>query len=153
MSIPVMTKKLGRKQLARRFDEQHGKCCYCDGDAWLWFRESPEQARTRLGIPGNVPGTAKMLRAAKATREHLHRVTDGGKNGVENIKMACMYCNSQRWENDPDVHRIDMQVLVAAGLHPTNRPKVIDDLRTHRKLGNRAIKLLRGGKSIEEIGQ
>jgi hypothetical protein len=147
-----VNKKLGRRQLARRFDEQYGKCCYCDGDTWLHFRETKEQARLRLGIPLNAPGSAKMLRAAKATREHLHRVAEGGKNGFANIKMACMFCNSQRWENEPEVHRIDMQVLVAAGLHPTNRPGVVDDLKNHRKLGNRAIRLLRAGKPITTEG-
>ena len=144
-----MNKTRGRQQLARRFDEQGGKCCYCDGDTWLPMRESPDKARARLGIPSDTSGSRKILRAARATREHVHRVADGGSNATGNIKMACMYCNSQRWENDLDVHRIDMQVLVAAGLHPTNRPKVIDSLVEHRKRGNRAIGLLRAGKPLE----
>ncbi len=146
-----MNKTRGRQQLARRFDEQHGKCCYCDGDTWMPRRETREQASLRLGVPIATPGSAKMLRAARATREHVHRRADGGKDGFSNIKMACMYCNSQRWENDLDVHRIDMQVLVAAGLHPTNRPRAVDDLKEHRKRGNRAIKLLRAGKPLDEV--
>lgn len=89
-----------------------------------------------------------MLRASMGTREHVKRRADGGSNGGHNIKMACQYCNSQRWETDPDEHRVDMQVLVAAGLHPTNRPTVILDHQAHIKAGNRAVRLLRKGQPI-----
>ena len=46
------------------------------------------------------------------------------------------------------IHRIDMQVLVAAGLHPTNRPRVLDDAASHIKRGLKAIRKLRAGKAI-----
>lgn len=134
-----------KRQLVRAFDAQNGRCCYCDGACWLPQRESGMQARARLGIPVGVDGAAKMLRAARATREHLKRRVDGGGD-ADNIAMACHACNVRRGDSEPDVHRIDMQVLVAAGLHPTNRPAhTVADPRGHLKRGLKALKKLRRG--------
>lgn len=134
-----------KRQLVRAFDAQRGLCCYCDGRCWLPTREHPRQARARLGIPSDVPGSKKMLTAAQATREHLKRRADGGGD-ADNIAMACHACNVRRGDSEPDVHRIDMQVLVAAGLHPTNRPAhTVADPRGHLKRGLKALKKLRAG--------
>ncbi|HEY6029952.1 MAG TPA: HNH endonuclease [Gaiellaceae bacterium] len=134
-----------KRQLARAFDAQRGACCYCDGACWLSQREHREKARKRLGIPAGVVGATKMLRAALATREHLKRRADGGTD-ADNLAMACQACNVRRGDSEPDVHRIDMQVLVAAGLHPTNRPPhAVADPKDHLKRGLKALKKLRRG--------
>lgn len=139
-----MGKSQNRNYLVRLFDKQNGACCYCDGQAWLRSRETAAQAALRLGIPWGADGFHKMLTAAEATREHIKRRADGGTNSG-NLKMACQACNTMRHESPSDVHRIDMQVLVAAGLHPTNRPRVLDTPREHIKAGLRALKKLRAG--------
>lgn len=135
------------RTLRRLFDAQSGLCCYCDGPTWMVGREKRVDMLARLGIPAGADGTHKMLAACTATREHLKRRADGGTN-ADNLKMACGYCNTTRHGSDPDVHRIDMQVLVAAGLHPTNRPRIVDSPREHIKRGLKALKKLRAGKPI-----
>lgn len=142
-----MSTPSSKRRLAKLFDAQGGRCCYCDGATWLPDRETKKQAKTRLGIPDAGHGSTKMLRAARATREHLVRRIDGGKN-VNNLKMACQVCNSTRWDAEPDVHRIDMQVLVAAGLHPTNRPKIVDSPQAHIQRGLKALRKLRAGQPL-----
>lgn len=124
---------------------------YCDGPTWLPSRETKAAAAARLGIPLRQSGTSKTLRVSRATREHIRRKADGGSNSSGNIRMACGFCNSARWESPPDVHRVDMQVIVAAGLHPTNRPGAILDHAAHIKKGNRAIRLLRQGITPDKI--
>lgn len=143
-----MTKK--RNQLTQLFDDQNGFCCYCDGAMWLPGRERQDAARTRLGIPNHAAGSKKMLIAAKATREHIQRAVDGGTNALKNLKAACNACNVRRMDSDPDVHRMDMQVMVAAGLHPTNRPKIILDHAAHMRAGRLALRKLRKGVMPEE---
>lgn len=104
----------------------------------------------RFGLMPGIPGTSKLMRGAVATREHIVRIVDGGSHGA-NVKMACGACNTLRGDHDMDVHRSDMQVLVRAGLHPTNRPKQkIADLRRYYKSGLKALRKLRAGKPIEE---
>ena len=137
-----------RRHLARMFDAQNGICCYCDGATWLPGRESKIEAKARLGIQQGVNAGTKMLRLAAATREHLKRRVDGGRN-MNNLTMACAACNSLRLDSTPEVHRVDMQVLVAAGLHPVNRPTLIDDPKAHIKRGLKALKKLRAGQPIQ----
>lgn len=136
-----------KRQLLRLFDKQCGRCCYCGGDTWLPGKETKVQAKIRLGIPLVGNGGTKLVRASVATREHIKRRVDGGKNS-NNLAMACNACNTFRLESPPDVHRIDMQVLVAAGLHPTNRPKILDSPKDHIKRGLRALRKLRAGQPI-----
>lgn len=138
-----MARRFTRK-LARLFDQQQGLCYYCDGRTWLLGRESKQNARERLLIPAG-PHAEKVLRDATATTEHLLRRIDGGTDAKHNLKMACQSCNSRRGATSAAKHRIDMQVLVAAGLHPVNRPPVIDCLKEHRRRGLRALDLLRRG--------
>jgi hypothetical protein len=137
-----------RRQLVSLYVEQDGRCWYCDGRTWLVGAESADQVRARLQIPKGVPWAAKMLRSAMATREHIVRKVDGGRD-AGNLKMACHACNVRRGDSPPDVHRIDMQVLVAAGLHPTNRTALADDPRLHIKAGLKALKKLRVGEPIQ----
>lgn len=143
-----MTKRSQKAQLSQLFDEQNGSCCYCDGPTWLYPRETRQAAMKRFGIPAGVPGCGKMIIAARATREHVVRIADGGKGG-SNITMACNACNVRRGTTPPDKHRADMLVLVRAGLHPTNRAAPVDQPQRHLKSGLKALKRLRAGKLIE----
>lgn len=136
--------KRSAKLLAKLFNAQNGLCYYCDGQAWMRQSEDMHAAAIRLCIP-NGSHAIKMLRDAEATKEHLLRRADGGTSSARNLKMACQCCNSRRGATPAAAHRIDMQVLVAAGLHPVNRPPVIDSIKEHRKRGLRAMQLLRRG--------
>lgn len=42
----------------------------------------------------------------KPTREHLHRICDGGDASGDNIVLACEYCNSAREDVSPEVWKI-----------------------------------------------
>lgn len=134
------------RTLKRLFDAQNKLCCYCDGPTWIAGGETRVDRNARLGVVDG-PGAGKLLAAMMATREHVKRRVDGGGN-ADNLMMACGYCNTTRHGSEPDVHRVDMQVLVAAGLHPTNRPRIVDSPRDHIKRGLKALKKLRAGKPI-----
>jgi hypothetical protein len=38
-----------------------------------------------------------------ATREHLKRKAEGGKDGIQNLAMACLECNGKRDDRAPEV--------------------------------------------------
>lgn len=42
----------------------------------------------------------------KPTREHLHRICDGGDASGDNIVLACEYCNNAREDVNPEVWKI-----------------------------------------------
>ncbi len=133
-----------RRQLAELYEAASGICCYCDGATWLAFREGRNAARRRLGIVAGTPGAGNALTAARATREHLIKRADGGTD-AGNLKLACLACNVRRGDSTPDEHRADMQKLVAAGLHPTNRPSAVPDPARHQRVGLKALRNLRAG--------
>lgn len=139
-----MSSPYTKKRLARLFHQQNGACCYCSGATWLRGKETRESAALRLGIPAKTSGYRQMLTAARATTEHVQRRSDGGKGG-DNLKMACHACNVRRLDSEPEAHRIDMMVLVAAGLHPTNRPVLLDTPKAHLTRGLWALRKLRAG--------
>lgn len=143
-----MSTPYSKRRLVRLYHKQDGICCYCDGNTWLRGHETREAAALRLGIPPKTAGYRQMLTAARATTEHIQRRADGGKGGPLNLKMACHACNVRRLDSTPEAHRIDMLVLVAAGLHPTNRPAVIDTPKEHLTRGLRALRKLRAGLPI-----
>ncbi len=97
----------------------------------------------RLGIPAEASGSTKMLRLARATREHLIRSIDGGTDAGKNIKMACQFCNTTRLETPVEQHRANMQRLVAAGLHPVNRPAIVESPIRHIRLGLKMVREMR----------
>ncbi len=81
-----------RKQLADRFDEQAERCYYCLRQCWLKARETAAAAATRLGV--------KLSRVweLQASREHLRRWAEAGRDNNQNIVMACLSCNFERGE-------------------------------------------------------
>lgn len=149
MPGPLARQRKAKFQLRSLYRDQEGICCYCDGPTWLPRHHTQERARRILGIPDTGPGSRKLLEAARATREHLKRRADGGGDHG-NLKMACNYCNTHRGDDDPEVHRVNMQVLAAASLHPVNRlPGVMhDDPASHMKRATKALKKLRAGSPI-----
>lgn len=62
----------------RKYGEQTGACCYCDGEMLLADVEA-----------GPSPLTL-------ATFEHLLQRVDGGTLSDENTKLACLACNRAR---------------------------------------------------------
>ena len=60
-----------RRLLARRVDEQNGRCCYCKR-------------------PFTSDGSAR------ATLEHRKAKMDGGNDHVANLSAACLHCNRHR---------------------------------------------------------
>ena len=142
----MSAKSTKRKQLAHLFAQFNGVCGYCDGSTWM-IGERHDAVRARLGISKGVPGSAKMLTASMATREHLKKRADGGK-AMNNLMLACHACNVRRVAASPEEHRMDMQVLVAAGLHPTNRPQNVADPQHHHKAGLKALRKLRAGQPL-----
>lgn len=83
----------GSSKLKALWHMQQGECFYCGGATWLHGGgESKAQARARLG----VTGPRAELRQRQATKEHLHRISDGGSNDLGNLVMACADCNGRR---------------------------------------------------------
>jgi len=111
-----MVKRMPKK-LKRRYHEQGGRCWYCGLPTWSRRNETRLQARDRLGIVAGTPDASKALRKRLATCEHLHRVVDGGGNGLRNIVMACAGCNVGRGDRDPMTWLAEVQAALAAGTH------------------------------------
>lgn len=149
MPSPLPRRARARHQIRTLYRDQEGICCYCDGRTWLACEQTRVVACSRLLINMNARGWEKLLEGCRATREHLKRKTDGGRD-EGNLKMACHYCNTHRGDSDPDVHRVDMQVMVAAGIHPVNRPQGVrtDDAASHMRRATKALKKLRAGQPI-----
>lgn len=148
-----MTEHRIKRRRLEMFTERGGRCCYCDGATWLVHLEPKAKARQRLGIV-NAKHAAKMLRYAMATFEHIKRVADGGTGAAHNGMLACSFCNVLRGDTEIRAHRTDMQALVAAGLHPVNRPLApVDNYAVVRKLALRAVRNLRAGQPITPAGE
>jgi hypothetical protein len=71
---------------------QGGECFYCGQEAWLASRgESMSAFRRRHGL-----ALLRQVRCRQATREHLKRRCEGGRNEPANFVMSCQHCNSTR---------------------------------------------------------
>ena len=144
--------RIKRARLAM-FAERGGACCYCDGPTWLPPLEGKNEAAARLGIKRGTKHSLKMLKYARATFEHVKRAADGGTAARSNGMLACAFCNVARGDSDVRIHRSDMQALVAAGLHPVNRPtERVDNYKEVRKLALRYLDDLRSGKVTPPTG-
>lgn len=75
-----------RARLKRKFDQQNGLCFYCG-------RITQLAAEIKHG--GRVSSIA-------ATREHLVKRADGGKNDDANVVVACQGCNATRGDRTPE---------------------------------------------------
>ena len=140
-----MTKPIIKRQRAELFAKQGGRCCYCDGATWLRGTEQWKHAAARLSVPQNQPHSRTLMRYAAATFEHAKRIADGGKHNGNGM-MACAFCNVSRDNATIDENRTDMQALVAAGLHPVNRPiGPLDNIAAVRKNALRALRRIRTG--------
>lgn len=99
-----------KPKLHRLYDQQGGRCFYCDRPCWLRDVESKPQARLRLGLSvGGAAGSRKALGARMATYEHLQRKIDGGRRD-QNLAMACFDCNSCRGDATVHQHKLAMMM-------------------------------------------
>jgi len=78
------------------FRDGHRNCCWCGVPVWDPAFETKDSARKRLGAVKNSPKSAKKLRAARATLEHIIPKSRGGQTNKGNCKIACAACNSKR---------------------------------------------------------
>jgi hypothetical protein len=144
-----MTEHRIKRRRMELFIKRGGLCEYCDGETWMRGLETKAMAMSRLGIASGTAHSSKMIRYAEATFEHIRRRADGGTGVAHNGMLACMFCNVSRGEVDIRVNRMDMQALVAAGLHPVNRPAGrVDNYRDVRRFALRALRNIRSGKPI-----
>lgn len=86
------------KDLAILWHLQNGECFYCGLPTWL----QGEDVRKFQGKHGIA--TLDRARKREATREHLHRRADGGRNAFPNFLMACLGCNSERGNTPSLLH-------------------------------------------------
>lgn len=70
-----------RLKMLKRYEEQGGKCCYCDRVA-----AKDEEHMAQLGV------SKRRL----ATSEHVIPQANGGTDHYSNIVMSCSGCNSAR---------------------------------------------------------
>jgi hypothetical protein len=94
--------------LEQFWQEQDGRCFYCDGATYLPSLENKEQARSRLHIAGGF-GASRLLNQHVATVDRAAR------------RMACKYCNCQRHNRSVEAHKRAMRDKVRADQHPVNR--------------------------------
>lgn len=142
--------KMGRKARdTRRLLSEGRRCLYCDGEVWSRLHMNKGQARSHFRVPKGMPSSTTLLAYSYATIEHIVRRAEGGGN-KDNIALACAWCNSARQESTPDVHRVDMQALVAAGLHPVNRRPGADQTKLPG-IAKRAMRRIRAGKPIDDL--
>ena len=80
-----------RKQRVRErlFDAQKGKCCYCERPIYLTRHHSHDTFPIRTKKGG-------LHWEYRGTFEHLKRRTDGGTDRLDNLALACNWCNSRR---------------------------------------------------------
>ena len=106
-----------RRQLRRQaFKNQNCRCFYCDFPMW---EENQAQFACGNGIP------ARLTKHLQCTAEHLVAQQDNGRDTVENIVAACLWCNHRRHKGrqhnapDPTAYKSRVSSLVAQGKwHP-----------------------------------
>lgn len=74
-----------RNYLWRLSERQNHRCCYCGQDTWV-------------GDVGDPP--KGMSHWDQATKEHVIAKKYGGTGRLENIVMACSFCNGARGSGD-----------------------------------------------------
>lgn len=126
--------------LAKLFDAAGGVCTYCDCDTYMVKREAEPDALRRFGIPDGLPGTTRALRYREASREHVVRSADGGRDDIGNLTLACTFCNTARGEATPEHHRAAMLLLIAAELHPNHQAEASAMLERRFRPAFRAIR-------------
>jgi len=85
-----------------RHNEQQGRCLYCYEPMWVKALEPPGigMLRMRYVRPGKS-SHVRSLGSLASTKEHLHRIQDGGQDEPTNIAAACQRCNSSRKQRTP----------------------------------------------------
>lgn len=91
----------------KAFDQQHGRCYYCDVRMWL---------HSASELTATVRSTEALGRL-RCTAEHLLARCDGGTHAASNIVAACARCNHGRHRlrqpPDPPAYRAYVAMRVA----------------------------------------
>lgn len=85
---------LGRNDLM--YNEQKGKCCYCERQMVHKVAHHAELAKSVRAF-----GHVRTFNDPRyATREHLQRQVEGGDDREGNLRLACYECNTHRGAMD-----------------------------------------------------
>jgi hypothetical protein len=111
-----------RRRVWRLSEQQNHRCCYCATLTWISDSRSPNPEFQ----PDRLPG---MKNRQMATADHLLPVVKGGSEKIENMVMACDYCNQLRgdmpalefWEIMQDPQKI--RALIASRQRRSQRNK------------------------------
>ena len=99
-----------RQKLLDAWWRQGQHCIWCGEWCYVAGWQDKDWLRRRLGIVPEQRGSAKALRARRATAEHLLPRSLGGTDAAVNIVAACRRCNGRRG-NDPHALTPDPAVL------------------------------------------
>jgi 5-methylcytosine-specific restriction endonuclease McrA len=82
--------RVRRTRVWKLSEQQNHRCCYCGTDTWIGdgtgeFKYPFEPDR----LPHHHP-------SQKATGDHLIPLSEGGKDALDNMIMACTRCNTKR---------------------------------------------------------
>jgi len=90
--------------------KQAGRCYYCNQPTWQ-SNDADFAKQHRL--------SPKQAHRHKATAEHLLARSDGGQDSLDNIVMACRYCNGHRHVSPrpkaPGEYRVHVQRRLVKG--------------------------------------
>lgn len=91
------TYMVNRTKRGKLFDEQGGRCCYCETPMWETVKGLPKRidsARPFMQLHSIPYHQARLL---LCTVEHLIGRKDGGSHDPSNLAAACQHCNSKRF--------------------------------------------------------
>lgn len=108
-----------RRKRVHAYNEQNGRCFYCQWPMWERAFEPQDDALIRLNaVRSKRRDPVANLQSFECTAEHVVRRTDGGRNAATNIVAACLDCNSSRNEMEPlawQMRRIALNQFDQAG--------------------------------------
>jgi hypothetical protein len=79
-----------RRRVWRLSEQQNHHCCYCA--KLTWFSDGTV-SKNREFQPDRLPG---MTKQQLATADHIVPTAKGGSEHIDNIVMACTWCNQMR---------------------------------------------------------
>lgn len=86
-----------RTKRVRAYNEQNGRCYYCQWPMWERAFEPEDHALKRItALRSHKTDPVSNLQSFECTAEHVVRLADGGTDDSSNIVAACLDCNSAR---------------------------------------------------------
>lgn len=108
-----------RRKRVHAYNEQNGRCFYCQWPMWERAFEPQNDALNRLNaVRSNKNDPVANLLSFECTAEHVVRRANGGRGAAANIVAACLDCNSGRGDMAPSAwrtHRIGLNQFDQAG--------------------------------------